>query len=366
MYNEHTSTLRTQKLSKLRFHVVSLPHTQVTKEYINCAYTEKIRRFCNMMKSLGHTVYLYAGTENEANVDELITCITEEDRVKSLDGKHFTQGSFNIHDAHWRSFNGKVIEEMNKRLKQKDFICLIGGTAHAPISDVFPSHMAVEYGIGYAGTFAKYRVFESYAWMHSVYAMHKNPAHVDGNFYDAVINGYFDSEMFPLQTQKEDYYLYIGRLIDRKGWRIAQQVCEKLGKRLIVAGPGDFSGYGEYVGTVDAEQRAKLYGGAIATFVPTLYIEPFANVHVESMACGTPVITTDWGVFTETVEQGKTGFRCRSLKDFCNATEDVKNLDPTYISNQSHSKYSVDVIKYKYEEYFRRLETLWDDGFYTE
>ena len=61
------------------FHVVSLPHTQTTSAYVHCAYTEKVRKLCNMMKSLGHTVYLYASEENEAECDELITCITKEE-----------------------------------------------------------------------------------------------------------------------------------------------------------------------------------------------------------------------------------------------------------------------------------------------
>jgi len=65
----------------MRFHVISLPHTNTTKDFVWCAYTEKVRRFCNMMKSLGHTVYLYAGTQNEAEVDEFISCISEEDRL---------------------------------------------------------------------------------------------------------------------------------------------------------------------------------------------------------------------------------------------------------------------------------------------
>ena len=348
----------------LRFHVLALPHTQTTKEFVNCAYTEKVRRFCNMMKSLGHTVYLYAGEQNEANVDELITCISEEERLASLDGKHFTAASFDNTLPHWQMFNNTAIKEMSKRIEKKDFICVIGGTAQQPVADAFPEHMTVEFGIGYGGTFAKYRVFESYAWMHCIYSMHKNPTAVDGNFFDVVINGYLDPEMFPWQLEKEDYYLYIGRLVDRKGYKIAQQVCEKLGKRLIVAGPGEFSGYGEYVGAVGPEERAKLYGGAIATFVPTLYIEPFANVHVESMACGTPVITTDWGVFTETVEQGKTGYRCRTFKEFLEAAEKVKALDNRYIATQAYEKYSVDMIRHKYNAYFKRLLTLWDEGFY--
>ena len=91
----------------MRFHVISLPHTQTTKEYVNCAYTEKVRRFCMMMKGLGHTVYLYASEDNEAPVDELITCITKEQQVQALDGKHFTEAAFdntyseNIEQSLW-------------------------------------------------------------------------------------------------------------------------------------------------------------------------------------------------------------------------------------------------------------------------
>ena len=81
----------------MRFHVVSLPHTNTTKEFINCAYTEKVRRFCNMMKSLGHTVYLYGGTQNEAEVDELITCLSEQQRLDGLDGKHFVSASLFVY-----------------------------------------------------------------------------------------------------------------------------------------------------------------------------------------------------------------------------------------------------------------------------
>jgi hypothetical protein len=47
-----------------------------------------------MMKSLGHTVYLYAGEDNEAPVDELITCITKEQQAEALDGKHYTEAAF--------------------------------------------------------------------------------------------------------------------------------------------------------------------------------------------------------------------------------------------------------------------------------
>ena len=348
----------------MRFHVISLPHTNTTKEFVSCAYTEKVRRFCNMMKSLGHTVYLYGGTKNEADVDEFITCIPEEDRAEFVGDKHFADVIFSSSNKYWQMFNNKAIVEISKRIEQKDFICLIGGNCQKPIADFFPGHMSVEFGIGYTGVFTNYRVFESYAWMHMVYAAHKDPYSVDGRYYDAVIPGYLDPEMFPLVEKKDDYYLYIGRVIERKGWRIAQEVCEALGKRLIVAGSGDFSGYGEYVGLVGAEEKAKLMGNAIATFVPTQYIEPFGNVNIESQACGTPVITTDWGAFTETVIQGVTGYRCRTFDEFCKAAENAIKLDPKTIRDYAVSKYSVDVIKYEYDKYFRRLYDLWGKGWY--
>lgn len=316
------------------------------------------------MSDLGHEVYLYAGEQVDAPVTKLITCISEERRAQAVGNGHYTQASFDLEALHWRVFNTNVIRLMQQNLEPQDFICLIGGSAHKPIADAYPKHLSVEFGVGYGGVFSQFRVFESYAWMHSIYAGWKNPTTVDGHFYDAVIPGYLEPDMFPLGKGDGDYYLYIGRLIERKGYRIAQEVCERLGKRLILAGPGPQDGYGEFVGSVGPEERAKLMGGAIATFAPTLYIEPFGNVVIEAQACGTPTITTDWGAFTETNIHGVTGYRCRTLQDFMEAAEKVKNLDRSYIREQAIAKYSLETIQLKYEKYFERLLTLWDDGWY--
>jgi glycosyltransferase involved in cell wall biosynthesis len=318
-----------------------------------------------MMSDLGHEVYLYAGEQVDAPVTKLITCISEERRAQAVGNNHYTQANFDLDALHWRIFNTNVIRLMQSHLQDQDFICLIGGSAHKPIADAYPKHLSVEFGVGYGGVFSKFRVFESYAWMHSIYAGWKNPTTVDGQFYDAVIPGYLEPDMFPLGKGDGDYYLYIGRLIERKGYRIAQEVCERLGKRLILAGPGPQDGYGEFVGSVGPEERAELMGGAIATFAPTLYVEPFGNVVIEAQACGTPTITTDWGAFTENNIDGVTGFRCRTLDEFIKAAEKVKTLDRAAIRNHSVSTYSLDVIAKKYEQYFQRLLTLWDKGWYT-
>jgi glycosyltransferase involved in cell wall biosynthesis len=105
-------------------------------------------------------------------------------------------------------------------------------------------------------------------------------------------------------------------------------------------------------------------GGAIATFAPTLYIEPFGNVVIESQACGTPTITTDWGAFTENNPDGVTGFRCRTLQEFMDAAEKVKTLDRALIRERAVSLYNLDTIGHQYNAYFERLLTLWGKGWY--
>lgn len=348
----------------MRFHVVSLPHTHVTEAFSACAFTTKVNNFCRMMKDRGHAVFLYAGEQNEAPCGEHIACISEADRAIHVGDRHYTQAQWDPASDGWRIFNTNAIVEMRSRLEPQDFICLIGGIAHKPIADAFPNHLAVEFGIGYGGTFANFRVFESYAWMHTVYgaATGGNPNIAKANWFDAVIPGYLDPAQFPFRAKKDDYFLFVGRLNEDKGFRIAADVSRQLGKRLVIAGPGTPPDYGEYAGVVGPAERGRLMAGATACFAPSYYVEPFGNVAIEAMACGTPVLTTDWGAFTETVKDGVTGFRCRTYGEFLRAAEKAHTLDPQAIRDHAIDNYSLDVIGEKYERYFERLSLLWGEG----
>lgn len=347
------------------FHVVSLPHTQTTSDFVVCAFTTKVMKFCKMMKSLGHTVYLYAGEFNESPCDELITCISEETRLAHVGAGHYTEASFNYSLPVWTDFNDNVIAGIRERANPKDFICVIGGRACEQIAMALPTMTTVEFGIGYGGTFAKFRVWESYAWMHTCYgSSNSNPNDLDGQFFDAVIPSYFEPEKFPLVEKKDDYYLYVGRLTYRKGYQIAADVCEHLSQPLVVAGVGTPPEYGDYVGAINEEERGDLMSRAKALFVPTLYIEPFGSVAVEAMLCGTPVISTDWGAMSETNVHGVTGYKCRTMGEFVWAAQHVHELDPHTIRDYAVANYSLDRVAQQYESYFEQLETLWGEGFY--
>jgi glycosyltransferase involved in cell wall biosynthesis len=348
----------------MRFHVIGLPHTNTTKEYLSCAYTQKVINFCKMMYSLGHEVFLYGGKRNDAPCTEFIPC-----SKLNVAPEHYLNFPFDVTLPHWKDMNRAVIANLAIRTEEKDFICIIAGHCQKPIADAFPSLQVVEFGVGYSGVFANYRVFESYAWMHMLYGQLYGTHTADGKFYDVVIPNYFDVEDFQLQTDKEDYFLYLGRLIDRKGYKVAMDLCRYLGKRLIIAGnaPAGFQpSHGEYIGSVGLEKRKELLSKARAVLTPSLYVEPFCGVHVEAMLSGTPVITTDFGAFTETFEHGRQGFRCRTFKEFVHAATHLEWLNsPKAIRSYAISRYSLPMVAVQYEKYFTRLLDLHGAGWYA-
>jgi len=370
------------------FHIPALPHLPVTKlNSVNaCAYTAKIEKFSRFMTKRGHQVILYGAEGTDADCTEFIQTVSSDDLDVLFPKYDKTKEMFKIDwDSklpYWQLTNSRAIVEIKKRIKPHDFIGIIGGNCQQPISDAFngmPNHV-VEWGIGYSGIFSKYKVFESYAHMHKVYgSMNSDP---NGDFYDCVIPNSFEVSDFPEGDGKGGYYLYLGRVIQRKGIRIAEQAVAAISGRLVIAGQGVASWdadnhklvatdgevyegkHIEYVGFADTNKRSQLMGGAIAQFVPTIYLGPFEGVNVEAQMCGTPVISTDWGCFAETVEHGVTGYRCRSMEQFTFAAMNVHKLDRKAIRDRAIRLYSTDKAADMYEEYFDHLNSLWNKGFY--
>lgn len=339
----------------MRFHVIGLPHTEVKRIPSTCAYTQKVRKFCNMMHSLGHEVTLYSPGEAEVHCEHIST------------GEVSDEMDFTVDACHWHQMHKTINEVMGKR--PGEYLCLIAGRCQEELALMHPEMIPVEFGVGYGGTFAPFRVFESYAWMHTVYGSQSNgDAHAaDGCYYDAVIPNYFEVDDFPFGEGDGNYLLYVGRLIERKGLRVVEEIARRTSVPVYVAGEGDYdaSHTCTMLGVLNPEERAKWMGGARALLSPTQYIEPFGGVHVEAMLCGTPVITTDWGAYTETVDNGWNGYRCRTLSEFMKATEMVKGLDRKCIRDDAIAFYDVDMVRYDFQDYFNKLETLKHDGWYT-
>ena len=209
----------------------------------------------------------------------------------------------NNHDE----INRAAGEEIAKRKQPGDLIICNYGIGNQGAALMNPDLKAVEPAIGYAvdTVFAPYRVFTTYAQQHMFYGHHKMT--MTPSWFDAVIPNGFDPDEFDYREEKQDYLLYFGRIIHSKGVELCMQLAEKTGNRLVLAGPGSVEDLGypglpsnvTAVGLCDAEQRRHLMSHAKALIGPTYYVEPFGNMVVEALFSGTPVITTDWGGFTQ-------------------------------------------------------------------
>jgi glycosyltransferase involved in cell wall biosynthesis len=347
-------------------HLLGSPNCQSTREYCLDGFNAATIRFARVCELLGWAVTLYASEENEAPCQELVTCISKAEIAQFLKGGVIPYQGVEISPSNplWGLANPRMAEEIRKRKKPGDTICLLGGGSQRSICDANPECMAVEYNIGYHGTFSPYRVYQSQAWRHMNLGSQGQVN--DGRFFDAVIPGFFDPAEFPEGTD-QGYLVYVGRLIAKKGLKIACDAAQAAGVPLKIIGHGDPKQitYGDYLGPLQDLDRNAIIADAKALICPTVYVEPFGCISPEAQLCGTPVISTDFGGFTETVEHGKTGFRCNLFGEFVDAIKRVESLDRTYIRERAERLYSLQTAAQSFQDYFDRLETLWKDGWNT-
>lgn len=373
------------RLGHYRFHYPGLVHLPISEAYMGCAFTQKIVKLSKMLLSLGHEVYLYGCEGSDAPCTEFVQTHTLQDIRDAWGDPGNDEGL----GYDWRKWNfrhdfnadrkpvtlkhyANTIAAINARKHPDDFLLLPQGHYHKPISDAVTLWLTCEPGVGYHGVFARFKAFESAALQNFSYGSSAPGKCINGNYYDRVIPNYFDPKDFPLCEDKGGYYLFIGRMIQRKGVWTAIEATRAIGARLILAGQEtdevnvkNLPPHCEFVGYVDARQRAELMGHAKAVFVPTLYLESFGGVNVEAQLCGTPAITTNFGCFPETVRHGVTGYCCNTLQDFVEAARKAPDLDPFTI--HAHAlRYAMDNVRHEYQRWFDDLYQLYRSARFSE
>ena len=338
-------------------HILANPfgitHTRYRMEPFNVA----VMKFINNMKSKDYDLVHYG--HESADVDcEQVTVVTNKELPPPADNDLFLN-KFELSDP----FCQRASAEIGRRKKPNDMILSFYGSCQQPATLAHTELFIVEPSIGYwpSSIFAPYRAFTSNSQMHYYYGM--NEMLLNPSWYDAVIPNAFTVDEFEFCEDKEDYFVYLGRLNYDKGIDLCIQVTRHLGKKLKIAGPGNLKGMGynevpdhvELVGYVNPEQRKKLLSKAQCLMAPTHYIEPFGNIVVEAMMCGTPVLTTDWGGFVDTVVPGVTGYRCKDFKSFVEAANTVHLLDPKNCREWAIQNFSDEVVHNQFDGWLQKI-----------
>ncbi|GAB1403374.1 MAG: glycosyltransferase family 4 protein [Lentimicrobiaceae bacterium] len=187
--------------------------------------------------------------------------------------------------------------------------------------------------------------------------------------YLATVYHGIDLEQFTFNDRpRGDYLLYYGRIHHDKGAVEAIEIARKAGKKLIMAGIIQDTGYFdqfikphldndkvEYIGSVGPEKRDMLLGDALALLHPINFNEPFGLSVVESMACGTPVIAFSKGSMPELITPGYDGFLAKDIPEAVELCKQIDNIDRSNCRKTVEERFSKQRMAADYIKLYQKI-----------
>ncbi len=166
--------------------------------------------------------------------------------------------------------------------------------------------------------------------------------------------------------------VFLSRIDPIKGVHLAIDIAERTGRRLILAGnhteqgaSGDYwrekvkprlrPPWIEYIGPVNDVEKDALLGQAAAMVVPIQWDEPFGIVFIESLACGTPVLSCPRGALPEIVRSGVEGFLANGIKELTRAVGRLGEIDRQACRRRVENCFSAERTVATYERLYHEL-----------
>jgi glycosyltransferase involved in cell wall biosynthesis len=179
-----------------------------------------------------------------------------------------------------------------------------------------------------------------------------------------------DLRAWPLEEQKGDYLLWVGRMTPEKGPHRAIAAARAVDAPLVLAGviqPGQQEFFDRevaphidgqrvcFVGEVGGQTKRSLFSRARGLLMPIRWDEPFGMVMVEALACGTPVIAFPQGAARELVMDGTTGFLVDDEREMADAVGQLPRIDARDCRAWVSQHCDVEVVAAAYERTYRSV-----------
>lgn len=169
-------------------------------------------------------------------------------------------------------------------------------------------------------------------------------------------------------SEKNDYYVYLGRVNEVKGVRTLCMAAAQLPHKLIVIGGGELlfelqetykdNGNIEFMGQMQWDEFRPILEGARFMVLPAEWSENNPLTVIENQSLGTPVLGARIGGVPELIEEGVNGmtFTSGDVKDLRDKIQKMFNHKFDYESIAKNA-----VRRYSSETYYDRLMGYYKD-----
>lgn len=185
-----------------------------------------------------------------------------------------------------------------------------------------------------------------------------------------VIHNAIDIEKVAWRKEHGDYLLFVGRAAPEKGPLEAVEIARRANMPLKMLFKVNEPQEEEYFAQIrprlegagveihlqaTEQQKQEAFAGALGTLFPVSWEEPFGLVMIESMAAGTPVIGFRRGAVPEVIQDGVSGFICKTVAEAVSAVGALPAIDRRACREYVRGRFDAEIAVEAHERLYRSL-----------